>query len=41
MDFTSPRHNVILYINAETSGIADRLEDDFPKLQQRKFRIQS
>ena len=48
MDFTPPRqrktkirHNVILYVNAETSGSADRLGDDFPKLQQRKFRIQS
>ena len=48
MGFTPPRqrktkiqHNVILYVDAETSGSADRLGDDFPKLQQRKFRIQS
>jgi hypothetical protein len=48
MDFTPPRqhktkirHNAILYVDAETSGSADRLGDDFPKLQQRKFRIQS
>ena len=47
MDFTPPRqrktkipHNVILHIDTETSGSADRLGDDFPKLQQRKFRIQ-
>ena len=48
MDFTPPRqrktkirHNVILHIDTETSGSADRLGDDFPKLQQRKFRIQA
>ena len=38
---TKIRHNAILHIDAETSGSADRLGDDFPKLQQRKFRIQS
>jgi len=39
MDFAPPRqrktkirHNAILYVDAETSGSADRLGDDFPNM---------